>query len=129
MENEIKIRNNVLKGMNLYPTNPANQKVVAYRDIKGKVFFFLNSKPVKHIKSHSPTGMNYGYCGSGPSDAALSILKMLLKKKPAAILYQQFKFDFIAALNGNSNLVEFEFNLEEWADKTGLAGYLAPILD
>lgn len=30
--------------------------------------------PLKHIVRHSPTGMEWGYMGSGPSDLALSIL-------------------------------------------------------
>jgi hypothetical protein len=30
--------------------------------------------PLKHIERHSPTGMEWGYMGSGPSDLALSIL-------------------------------------------------------
>ena len=34
----------------------------------------LGVRPLKHIVRHSPTGMEWGYGGSGPSDTALSIL-------------------------------------------------------
>ena len=29
---------------------------------------------VQHLPKHSPTGMNWGYCGSGPADTARSLL-------------------------------------------------------
>ena len=32
------------------------------------------TEPVQHVVYHSPTGLEYGYGGSGPADTALSIL-------------------------------------------------------
>jgi hypothetical protein len=63
--------------------------------------------PVKHIKRHSPDGMQWGYGGSGPADCALSILTHFTThdspefKNQVELLYQRFKFDFIAPA-GNS---------------------------
>jgi hypothetical protein len=34
----------------------------------------LDREPLKHLVLHSPTGMEWGYLGSGPADLALSIL-------------------------------------------------------
>jgi hypothetical protein len=74
----------------------------------------VNGKPLKHIVRHSPTGVEWGYCGSGCADLALSILTDYLGDRcKADQLYQQFKFDFVA---------EFEYEgweltgkqIEEW---------------
>ena len=64
---------------------------------------------LKHIVHHSPTGMEWGYGGSGPADTALSILADHFDEKPtrAALLsgtpqcwryHQAFKWEFIAKL-------------------------------
>ncbi len=52
-----------------------------------------------HIVRHSPTGLEWGYGGSGPSDTALSILVDYFRKdhKKASAHYQDFKWDFIAS--------------------------------
>ena len=55
---------------------------------------------VPHQKYHSPTGMEYGYEGSGPSDLARSILYYHTGNMPAPQLYQQFKREHIATLDG-----------------------------
>jgi hypothetical protein len=60
----------------------------------------IHSKPLKHLVRHSPTGMNWGYGGSGPADLARSILGDFLGiDDPHPALYQQFKFEKIAPLN------------------------------
>lgn len=70
---------------------------------------------VVHVIYHSPTGLEYGYAGSGPADLALSILghwygcnALTLSRKirkgdgfddeerTAAHYHQEFKFRFIA---------------------------------
>jgi len=51
---------------------------------------------LEHIKTHSPSGMNIGYCGSGPADTALSILTDCLDRKSAELFYEFFKSDFVA---------------------------------
>jgi hypothetical protein len=50
-----------------------------------------------HIMYHSPTGMNYGYSGSGPADLARSVLSHAVGLEIADRLYQDFKQEFVAA--------------------------------
>lgn len=54
--------------------------------------------PLRHIVRHSPTGMNWGYGGSGPADLALSIMADVFEGRVelADVFYQQFKWDFVA---------------------------------
>jgi len=39
-------------------------------------------RPLKHVAYHSPSGLEWGYGGSGPADLALSILCDLLDEHP-----------------------------------------------
>ena len=56
----------------------------------------VNGQPLRHIVLHSPTGMEWGYGGSGPADLALSILCHYLgDRRLAENLHQQFKSDFV----------------------------------
>lgn len=51
----------------------------------------------KYIR-HSPTGMEFGYGGSGPADCALNVLALFLPLKEVTSRethYQSFKFSFI----------------------------------
>lgn len=48
------------------------------------------------IKKHSPTGMNFGYGGSGPADFALNTLLMFTDEATASKMYQTFKFEYVA---------------------------------
>lgn len=77
---------------------------------------------VVHVIFHSPTGLEYGYAGSGPADLALSILghwygcnALTLARKirklvelddeerAAAQYHQEFKFRFIAPADQKSS--------------------------
>lgn len=58
---------------------------------------------VPHQKLHSPTGMEFGYEGSGPADLARSILYYHTGNIPPPQLYQAFKRDHIASLDGAEN--------------------------
>lgn len=51
---------------------------------------------VPHVARHSPDGPEWGYTGSGPADAALSILTRVVGLERAEALYQRFKRDVIA---------------------------------
>lgn len=59
-----------------------------------------HEEPVPHqVKLHSPTGFEWGYGGSGPSDLSLNILLFLgLPKNHSHRLHQQFKSEIIAAV-------------------------------
>ena len=66
-------------------------------------------RPLRHVVYHSPTGLEWGYGGSGPADAALSILAdyfMERTRKPDEIgatrawrLHQPFKWAVVALLS------------------------------
>lgn len=51
---------------------------------------------VPHVVRHSPTGIEWGYLGSGPSDLALSVLTALSDERAAGALYQRFKQEVVA---------------------------------
>ncbi len=38
--------------------------------------------PLRHVVHHSPSGLSWGYGGSGPADTALSILADALGERP-----------------------------------------------
>ncbi|WP_439628571.1 DUF6166 domain-containing protein [Gemmata sp.] len=55
--------------------------------------------PRLDLRSHSPTGFEWGYPGSGPAQFALALAADVLKDDDRALLiYQRLKFDLIAAL-------------------------------
>lgn len=68
----------------------------------------VNGQPLHHVVHHSPTGFCWGYHGSGPADAALSILADHFNERPTPrelsrglcrcwAIYQDLKREFIAA--------------------------------
>ena len=68
-----------------------------------------------HIERHSPDGFNWGYCGSGPADLALSILTDYFGKDSEAVsYYQDFKSDIIAALPIDENWILEEKEIIAW---------------
>lgn len=74
----------------------------------------VNGKPLKHIVCNSPTGMEWGYGGSGCADLALSILTDYLGDKKLAMAHRhQFKFDVVAGLAYNGWTITGE-EIEEW---------------
>lgn len=50
------------------------------------------------VVRHSPTGMEWGYGGSGPADFAINALLAVTGKQMCARVYQAFKFQFVATL-------------------------------
>ena len=65
--------------------------VVLWRTRKGTAH-----ASVPHVVRHSPTGIEWGYLGSGPSDLALSVLTALSDERAAGALYQRFKAEVVA---------------------------------
>ena len=56
--------------------------------------------PRLDLHSHSPTGFEWGYAGSGPSQLALALLADFLGDDAKALnLYQLFKFAVVAQLS------------------------------
>lgn len=57
----------------------------------------LNLDESLKVRSHSPTGFEWGYGGSGPAQTALAIcLEILPEQWMAQALYQSFKFRFVS---------------------------------
>lgn len=55
--------------------------------------------PRLDLSNHSPTGFEWGYCGSGPAQLALAILTDHFgKHEPALTFYQRFKWQVIVKL-------------------------------
>jgi Family of unknown function (DUF6166) len=50
-----------------------------WREKKG-IHVLANDLPLRHVIYHSPTGLEWGYSGSGPADLALSLLVHYFKE-------------------------------------------------
>ena len=88
----------------------------------GKIYYGYNTGPgsqvvwvitpkdekyiLKHVCRHSPNGFQWGYGGSGPADAALSILHECVGERDANDFYQDFKWDFIAGADSKLEIKE-----------------------
>lgn len=66
----------------------------------------LNPSVSRRLVNHSPDGFQWGYGGSGPSQLALSILLCYTSQENALKLYQDFKWDVVAKLQGDFQLPE-----------------------
>lgn len=81
------------------------------------------NEAVRHIEKHSPDGMQWGYGGSGPADAALSILTHFCRHSQKwgtdsslpERLYQDFKWQFIAPITGDLEISAED--IEAWLQK------------
>lgn len=67
------------------------EDVVLWRTAEGEA-----RASVPHAARHSPTGIEWGYGGSGPADLALSVLLALVGERAAGALYQRFKDEVVA---------------------------------
>ena len=78
------------------------------------------------LRSHSPTGFDWGYCGSGPAQLALAILADHFDSTDEALeLYQRFKWAVIAALPRNGwtfNTQQLEAAIEEIRKQDRICG-------
>ena len=58
-----------------------------------------------NLRNHSPTGFEWGYGGSGPSQLALALLlEAGLSGDEAQALYMRYKFDVISSLDWEDTL-------------------------
>lgn len=63
-----------------------------------------------HVRDHSPTGLNWGYGGSGPAQCALAILLDYYKdQRYAEHGYQNFKFAYVAGIKTS----QWELSLDQ----------------
>jgi hypothetical protein len=75
----------------------------------------LDPELSQNIYNHSPDGFNWGFLGSGPSQAALGILLDCLGQKAAIMYYQQFKFDKVSTWGDSFCISGGE--IKEWLKK------------
>ena len=87
--------------------------------------------PHKH-KHHSPTGLEWGYGGSGPADLALNVLALMMPcfgddieanavkladgstvSREAWALHQQFKWDFLATMPHEGGMIPID-SIRAW---------------
>lgn len=89
------------------------EDVICYRDAEG----IYTNIPLR-ITKHSPDGFGWGYGGSGPSDFALNILSVFIGQEVAECggLYQDFKFQFIAALPKEGGTIKRE-DILKWVEQ------------
>jgi hypothetical protein len=97
------------------------------RRLKGSPYFVSvdvgkRTRVLYHLVYHSPTGLEWGYPGSGPADLALSILadyfgeslvdRRRIDRTRAWRLHQQFKHDWVAGFDDEWEISAAE--IERW---------------
>lgn len=65
------------------------------------------------LRNHSPTGLEWGYGGSGPAQLALAILADAIGDREAQRHYQDFKWKLIAGLDKDSWEISRE-QIQDW---------------
>lgn len=103
--------------------------VVLRRDKQGNI----HTNAPHLVRHHSPTGLEFGYAGSGPADLSLNIIEAVLrqtgysgeKTEPlwdgnrvfqlAWNLHQAFKFDVIAPLQGDEHIIDYPA-IQSWLE-------------
>jgi len=76
--------------------------------------YSADNLPVHYVK-HSPTGMSWGYGGSGPADLALSLLMECVGPELTNRYYMDFKWEVVAKLKDDWKLSD-EF-IKDWINK------------
>lgn len=71
--------------------------------------------PRLDVRNHSPTGMEWGYGGSGPAQLALALLcDALADEERAVALHQRFKWDVIASIDMDAWVMTNDM-IRDWA--------------
>lgn len=79
--------------------------------------------PLRHVEIHSPTGMSWGYDGSGPADLAVSILADALQCADA--VERDWRGDIVDRFARFVVLAHHDFKrtfVSTWSDEWSLAG-------
>jgi hypothetical protein len=74
------------------------------------------------IVHHSPTGLAWGYGGSGPADLALNALAAYIGSEEAKLYYQDFKWKFIAVMPEQGGTIKREEIMNWIEEKRKMAG-------
>lgn len=92
------------------------KKYEGYRDPDRGCMVTVDGEPLDlrlDLRDHSPTGFEWGYGGSGPSQLALAILADLLDDDTALKYYQDFKRGCISRI-GSERWNLSEDAIKEW---------------
>ena len=84
--------------------------VVLWRTLEGEA-----QASVPHAARHSPTGVEWGYGGSGPADLARSVLLALADQQTAGALYQRFKAGVVATVPDEGGVLRAA-DIRAWVD-------------
>ena len=87
------------------------QDIVLWRDARGTARASLGTAegaPLSHVVRHSPTGIEWGYGGSGPSDLALSVLTAVAGAETAERHYRALVADVITRVPRAGGLLRAE---------------------
>ena len=72
------------------------------------------------VRNHSPSGIEWGYSGSGPSQLALAVLLALTDRETAERRYQEFKRDVIAQIS-EAEWALPQCNVRRWLEHAATA--------
>jgi hypothetical protein len=72
---------------------------------------------VPHAVRHSPSGMEWGYSGSGPADLALSVLLALTDEPTANMLYHRFKHEVVTTITEEGGVLRAD-DIRRWVERT-----------
>lgn len=84
--------------------------VVLWRSLDGEAH-----ASVPHAARHSPTGIEWGYGGSGPADLARSVLLAFVDPRTAEALYQRFKREVVARVPDEGGVLRAA-DVRAWVD-------------
>ena len=87
------------------------EDIVLWRDARGVAHASLGTPegaPLHHVVRHSPTGIEWGYGGSGPSDLALSVLTAVAGANQAERHYRALVADVITHVPRAGGLLRAE---------------------
>jgi len=68
------------------------------------------------VVNHSPTGLSWGYGGSGPCQLALALLCDAIGKERALAIYQEFKEEQVAKWSPTKDWGMSRFQLSSMAE-------------
>jgi hypothetical protein len=95
----------------MQPSGPMD--VFVFERVDGEARFNFPQR----IRYHSPTGMEFGYAGSGPADTALNVLIHFVDGRKAWALHQDFKRYFISWLTRESRHEISATDIRAWIEK------------
>ena len=87
------------------------QDIVLWRDARGVAHASLGTPegaPLRHVVRHSPTGIEWGYGGSGPRDLALSVLTAVAGAEAAEQHYRALVAEVITRVPRAGGLLRGE---------------------